>query len=51
MVKGETWSFGTLATLDRETILLEREKLATQLKSGEIPIPCQGCHIAAGIVT
>jgi len=50
MVKGEAWSFGNLAALDRDSIILERKKLATQLKSGEIPTPCQGCHIAARIV-
>jgi MoaA/NifB/PqqE/SkfB family radical SAM enzyme len=50
MVKGETWSFGTVETLDRETLLQEREQLSTQLKSGTIPIPCQGCHIAAEVV-
>ena len=50
MVKGESWSFGTLENLDRETILRERSKLADQLKAGQIPDPCQDCHIAAGIV-
>jgi hypothetical protein len=50
MVKGESWSFGTLENLERETILRERSKLADQLKAGQIPVPCQDCHIAAGIV-
>ena len=50
MVKGESWSFGSLEDLDRKTILLERAKLADQLKGGEIPVPCQDCHIAAMIV-
>ena len=50
MVKGESWSFGTLENLDRKTILRERSKLADQLKAGQLPIPCQDCHIAAAIV-
>lgn len=49
-VKGEAWSFGEITTVDRETVLQKRAELSAQLKSGEIPQPCQGCHIAAGIV-
>lgn len=50
MVKGESWSFGRLEDLDRESILKERAKLAEQLKEGKIPVPCQNCHIAAAII-
>jgi MoaA/NifB/PqqE/SkfB family radical SAM enzyme len=50
-IKAENWSFGTLATLDRQTIINERAKLAQKLQQGQIPAPCQGCQIALNIIS
>jgi MoaA/NifB/PqqE/SkfB family radical SAM enzyme len=50
MVKGESWSFGTLGEITREEILESRAHLATELAQGVIPTPCHDCHIAKMII-
>lgn len=50
MVKGESWSFGTLLELSKEELLQKRTALAQELTQGQIPEPCQGCKIAQSII-
>lgn len=50
MVKGESWSFGTLSEITREEILELRANLAAELARGVIPTPCHDCHIAKIII-
>jgi MoaA/NifB/PqqE/SkfB family radical SAM enzyme len=50
MVKGESWSFGTLGEITREEVLASRASLAAELARGIVPSPCSGCHIAQAII-
>lgn len=49
-VKAERWSFGSIENLDRGNLLHARAAIASELKEGRIPTPCQGCRFANIIV-